>query len=71
MSNEKEQTPIQFFAEITSQLGYVSAEILEKAKEMEKQQKRKDFTDGYMHGNDVLTHEVIDKWYEKKYGGNK
>jgi hypothetical protein len=46
-------------------------ELLEQAKEMEKEQKRKDFTDGYMHGNEPLNHDVIDKWYKATYGGKK
>jgi len=46
-------------------------EILEKAKEMERQQKRKDFADGIMHGNEPLEHDVIDKWYNKTYGGGE
>jgi predicted secreted protein len=41
----------------------------EQAKEMEKEQKRKDFTDGYMHGNEPLNHNVIDKWYNETFGG--
>jgi hypothetical protein len=44
--------------------------ILKQAKEIEKEQKRKDFTDGYMHGNEPLNHNVIDKWYNETYGGN-
>jgi len=35
---EKKQSAVEWFAEITSQLGYVSVNILEQAKEMEKQQ---------------------------------
>ena len=35
---EKKQTAVEWFAEITAQLGYVSTDILEQAKEMEKQQ---------------------------------
>lgn len=34
---------------------------------MEKEQKREDFTDGYMHGNEPLNHDVIDKWYNETY----
>jgi hypothetical protein len=47
------------------------AKKVEEAKEMERQQKRKDFTDGYMHGDKPLNHDVIDKWYNETYGGNK
>jgi hypothetical protein len=45
--------------------------LFEQAKEMERQQKRADFTDGYMHGSEPLNHGVIDKWYNNTYGGNK
>lgn len=87
MSNEKQQTavdsikttffhyaePYPYFSEddkwvITKQELF---ELLEKAKEMEKEQKRRDFADGYMHGNEPLNHAVIDKWYNETYGGNK
>ena len=43
-------------------------ELLEQAKEMEKEQKRRDFTDGYMHGSEPLNHDIIDKWYNETYG---
>jgi predicted nucleic acid-binding Zn-ribbon protein len=45
----------------------------QQAKEMEKEQKHRDFTDGYMHGSErePLNHDVIDKWYNETYGGNK
>jgi len=33
-----EQTAVEWFAEITAQLGYVSTDILEQAKAMEKEQ---------------------------------
>lgn len=49
--------------------GYI-LRLLEQAKEMERQQKRKDFTDGYMHGDKPLNHNVINKWYNETYGGN-
>jgi len=38
---------------------------------MEKEQKRKDFVDGYTHGDSPLNHSVIDKWYEKTYAGGE
>jgi len=40
---------------------------IEQAKAMDKEQKRKDFTDGYMHGNEPLNHDVINKWYNETY----
>jgi hypothetical protein len=75
MTNETKQTIVEWIEYQVKQQGithYFSLrEILEEAKEMEKEQKRKDFTDGYMHGSEPLNHDVIDKWYNKTYGGNK
>ena len=78
MSNETKQTAVEWYAiEMAEYLrsiygdGIINLDILKQAKEMEKQQKRKDFTDGYMHGNEPLNHDVIDKWYKETYGGNK
>jgi hypothetical protein len=36
--NKMKQTAVEWFAEITAQLGYVSTDVLEQAKEIEKQQ---------------------------------
>ena len=77
MSNNKQQTAVEWqYIELSKFLNGKSefthkSDILIKAKEMEKEQKRKDFTDGYMHGNEPLNHNVIDKWYNETYGGNK
>jgi hypothetical protein len=38
MTNNKQQTAVEWFAEMTSKLGYVSADILEQAKEKEREQ---------------------------------
>jgi poly(3-hydroxyalkanoate) synthetase len=76
MSNNK-QTAVEQFAIALYENGFLQGngdeiqELLEQAKEMEKEQKRKDFTDGYMHGNEPLNHDVIDKWYNETYGGSK
>ena len=35
---KKQQTAVEWLAEMTSKIGYVSADILEQAKEMEKDQ---------------------------------
>jgi len=81
----KQQTAVEWFSvridvlEIEVRLGKLSlieyAEELTKAyqqaKEMEKEQKRKDFVDGYTHGDFPLNHSVIDKWYNKTYGGGE
>ncbi len=66
----EQQTAVEWLAEQMLYPEFANPYI-EQAKEMEKEQKRKDFTDGYMHGNEPLNHNVIDKWYNKTYGGNK
>jgi hypothetical protein len=87
MTNNKQQTAVeQLIAEIKRRVSIIQSEPqtmarelmienlsmdLEGFKEMEKEQKLKDFTDGYMHGNEPLNHDVIDKWYNETYGGNK
>jgi hypothetical protein len=38
---------------------------------MEKEQTTYDFLHGYKHGNEPMNHDVIDKWYDKTYGGDK
>ena len=43
----------------------------EQAKEMEKEQKISDFTDGYLYRGEQLRPWLIDKWYEETYGDNK
>lgn len=43
------KTAVEWFAEMTSKLGYVSTDILEQAKEMEKEQ----ICDAYYYGIDV------------------
>ena len=77
MTNETKQTAVEQFAIALYEQGFLTGngdeiqELLQQAKEMEKEQKRKDFTDGYMHGSEPLNHDVIDKWYNETYGGNK
>jgi uncharacterized membrane protein YheB (UPF0754 family) len=77
MEKDKQQTAVSWFIEqLNSKYGgndFLITHIneIEKAKEMEKEQKRKDFVDGYTHGDSPLNHSVIDKWYEKTYGGGE
>jgi hypothetical protein len=54
-----------------NQSGSSVRDVVQQAKEMEKEQKRKDFTDGWIMGNKPLNDDVIDKWYNQTYGGNK
>ena len=44
------QTAVEWFAEITASLGYVSTDVLEQAKEMEKQEIMNAWNDGYDKG---------------------
>jgi len=71
MSNNKQQTAVEYLVEqlFPKALSVEQYYHIEKAKEMEREQKRKDFVDGYTHGDFPLNHSVIDKWYEKTYGG--
>jgi hypothetical protein len=74
MSNETKQTAVDQIVNLLNKEGFapvLTEEEIKFFKEMEKEQKRKDFTDGYMHGNEPLNHDVIDKWYNETYGGNK
>jgi hypothetical protein len=46
-------------------------DLLEKYKEMDKEQKISDFTDGYLYRGEQLRPWLIDKWYEETYGGGE
>ena len=84
MKNEKIQTLLEWFleqldinkitmynerGESTKVFTLPNEDLIRIAKEKEKEQKRRDFIDGYMHGEKPLNHGVIDKWYYKTYGG--
>ena len=45
--------------------------ILDKYKEMDKEQKIRDFTDGYLYRGEQLRPWLIDKWYNETYGGGE
>jgi hypothetical protein len=60
-----QQTAIEWFAEVTAKLGYVSTDILEQAKQMEKEQISKAWDDGnYQYFCSVRTNEDFDNGYE-------
>ena len=42
------QTAVEWFAEITASLGYVSTDVLEQAKAMEKEQIQTAYVTGYL-----------------------
>jgi len=46
-------------------------EFIEQAKEMDKEQKIRDFTDGYLYRGEQLSPWLIDKWYKETYGGGE
>ena len=76
MSN-KQQTAVEFLIEMTSKLGYVSADIAEQAKEMEKDMLTDAYHDGKTNGMDIshplsLTKEIsAEEWYNETYGNDK
>ena len=45
--NNKKQSSVEWFAEMVSKMGYVSVEILEQAKAMQKQQSITDYCEGF------------------------
>jgi HEPN domain-containing protein len=76
MSN-KQQTAVEFLIEMTSKLGYVSSDIAEQAKEMEKDMLTDAYHDGKTNGMDIshplsLTKEIsAEEWYNETYGNDK
>ena len=78
MTNNKQQTAVEWFAiEMAEYLrsmygdGIINIDILKQAKEMEKEQKIRDFTDGYLYRGEQLRPWLIDKWYNETYGGGE
>jgi hypothetical protein len=56
------QTAVEWLAEMTSKLGYVSADILEQAKEMEKEQ----IIDAHIEGQRVFDKYPHTQWTNDK-----
>jgi hypothetical protein len=84
MTNNKQQTAVDSIIELCQELlanhysishDAVCSEVIkfcqEQAKEMDKEQKIRDFTDGYLYRGEQLRPWLIDKWYEETYGGGK
>jgi hypothetical protein len=73
------QTAVEWFAEMTSKLGYVSADILNQAKEMEKEQivdfyvKGCDDTYGvdYNENDPEFDRKEGERLYNETYGGDE
>jgi hypothetical protein len=74
MKNTK-QTAVEWIEHQVEQQGithYFSLrEILEQAKEMEKQQRMSDFTMGITNANRMEETKDAEQWYNETYGGNK
>jgi hypothetical protein len=75
MTNNKQQTAVEQFAIALYENGFLTGngdeiqELLEQAKEMEKEQIKDAYWDG---GQDVPLHiNTCEEWYKKTYGGNK
>jgi hypothetical protein len=77
MTNNKQQTAVDWLIE---QLHYkyggtdffwTNMDEIEQAKEMDKEQKIRDFTDGYLYRGEQLRPWLIDKWYNETYGDDK
>jgi hypothetical protein len=60
------QTAVEWLAEKTAELGYVSSNILEQAKAMEKEQVMLAFNDGKV--NSVLNKRGSEEYYQDTYG---
>jgi hypothetical protein len=75
---KNKQTAVEWFAEMTSKLGYVSADILEQAKEMHKQEIENSYLTCYEEYTAYGKHwemgmnpkETFEQYYNETYGGN-
>ena len=65
MENNKQQTAVEWFAVMTSKLGYVSADILKQAKEREKEQHKVSYWETLLSKYQTFEH-----YWEQTYGGN-
>jgi hypothetical protein len=71
MTNNKQQTAVEWLEQEMLKPNLSMKEILEQAKEMDKEQKIRDFTDGYLYRGEQLSPWLIDKWYNETYGGGE
>jgi hypothetical protein len=62
----EKQTAVGFLIEMTSKLGYISADIAEQAKEMEKQQM---IQFAYYYSNERIDLKDLNYEYEQTFGG--
>ena len=67
------QTAVEWLAEIVAEMGYVSIDILEQAKAMEKEQIIESWDDGYDNGYDLgkyddqLNTDDAEQYYNKTF----
>jgi len=83
MTNNKQQTAVDSIIEFCKKRMFMEASVHqviylslikfceEQAKEMDKEQKIRDFTDGYLYRGEQLSPWLIDKWYNETYGGSE
>jgi hypothetical protein len=72
MTNNKQQTVVDRIVNLLNKEGFapvLTEEEIKSFKEMEKEQKISDFTDGYLYRGEQLRPWLIDKWYNETYGG--
>jgi len=77
MSNDKQQTAVEFYAEEFAEhlkenygIKITNLTLLKQAKEMEKEQMTKAWKAGDGQ-HDKVADKLAEQWYEKTYGGNK
>ena len=76
MTNNKQQTAVEWLLNAIEtkngeEFSSYYSEFIEQAKEMDKEQKIRDFTDGYLYRGEQLSPWLIDKWYNETYGGGE
>jgi hypothetical protein len=79
MTNNKQHTAVGWLVkELNQKIDFIPLgkwdmirDIIQQAKEMDKEQKIRDFTDGYLYRGEQLRPWLIDKWYNETYGGDK
>jgi hypothetical protein len=77
MSNDKQQTAVEWLVSQQKHNKFFDIETIEQAKEMDKERLTDAYCDGKANGMDIshplsLTKEIsANEWYEQTYGGNK
>ena len=72
MKNENKQTAIDFLIKQKQKWGMIILDDLQQAKQMEKQQIKNAFINGYLDSYNAQNNINADEiFYQKTYGGNK